>query len=138
MVRIINEPTAAALAYDRDDSTDRMILVYDLGGGTFDVSVVRTERGVVEVLATAGDNHLGGDDFDALIVERLLAHIEREHGIDRARRPAAVRSGCGSPPRRPNAFCRASRSPASRRTTSGPSTDGRFTLRTNSNGASSK
>ena len=60
VVRIINEPTAAALAYQRDDDGQRKILVYDLGGGTFDVSVVRIERGVVEVLATSGDNHLGG------------------------------------------------------------------------------
>ena len=63
--RIVNEPTAASLAYDIGHKAASQILVYDLGGGTFDVSVVRTEGGVVEVLATAGDNRLGGDDFDA-------------------------------------------------------------------------
>ena len=66
VVRIINEPTAAALSYESGGAGSRTLLVYDLGGGTFDVSVVRIEQGVVEVLATAGDNQLGGDDFDAL------------------------------------------------------------------------
>ncbi|MCY3843948.1 MAG: Hsp70 family protein, partial [Acidobacteria bacterium] len=65
VVRIINEPTAAALSYESGTAGSRTLLVYDLGGGTFDVSVVRIEEGVVEVLATAGDNQLGGDDFDA-------------------------------------------------------------------------
>ena len=81
VVRIINEPTAAALSYESDREGHRKILVYDLGGGTFDVSVVSLESGVVEVLASAGDNHLGGDDFDQLIVERLNGHIETEMGI---------------------------------------------------------
>lgn len=76
--RIINEPTAASLVYESDTGGASKILVYDLGGGTFDVSVVAIEQGVVEVLATAGNNHLGGDDFDALIVERLNAHLEAE------------------------------------------------------------
>ena len=80
--RIVNEPTAASLAYDIGHKAASQILVYDLGGGTFDVSVVRTEGGVVEVLATAGDNRLGGDDFDALIVERLNGHLEEESGSD--------------------------------------------------------
>lgn len=80
--RIVNEPTAASLAYDIGHKAASQILVYDLGGGTFDVSVVRTEGGVVEVLATAGDNRLGGDDFDALIVERLNGHLEEESGPD--------------------------------------------------------
>ena len=74
--RIINEPTAASLAYDSDSGGTAQILVYDLGGGTFDVSVVAIEQGVVEVLATAGNNRLGGDDFDDLIVERLNRHLE--------------------------------------------------------------
>ena len=80
--RIVNEPTAASLAYDIGHEAASQILVYDLGGGTFDVSVVRTEGGVVEVLATAGDNRLGGDDFDALIVERLNEHLAEEGGAD--------------------------------------------------------
>ena len=78
--RIINEPTAASLVYDADSDGGSRILVYDLGGGTFDVSVVATEMGVVEVLATAGNNRLGGDDFDAMIVKRLNEHLERQTG----------------------------------------------------------
>ena len=85
VVRIINEPTAAALSYESGAAGSRTLLVYDLGGGTFDVSVVRIEQGVVEVLATAGDNQLGGDDFDALVLERLNAHVEQELGIENAR-----------------------------------------------------
>ena len=85
VVRIINEPTAAALSYESGTTGRRTLLVYDLGGGTFDVSVVRIEEGVVEVLATAGDNQLGGDDFDALLLERLNAHIETELGMAQAR-----------------------------------------------------
>ena len=85
VVRIINEPTAAALSYESRDPGHRKILVYDLGGGTFDVSVVGIEEGVVEVLASTGDNRLGGDDFDELVVERLNAHIETEMGIEGVR-----------------------------------------------------
>ncbi len=85
VVRIINEPTAAALSYESGGMGRRTLLVYDLGGGTFDVSVVCVEEGVVEVLATAGDNQLGGDDFDALILERLNAHIETALGIEQTR-----------------------------------------------------
>ncbi len=84
VARIINEPTAAALSYESRSSGSRRILVYDLGGGTFDVSVVAIEDGVVEVLASTGDNHLGGDDFDALIVKRLNTHVESELGIEGA------------------------------------------------------
>jgi molecular chaperone DnaK (HSP70) len=71
-LRIVNEPTAAALAYGIDGSKDGTVLVYDLGGGTFDVSILRIERGVFRVLATAGDTHLGGDDFDRLVGDRIL------------------------------------------------------------------
>ena len=74
--RIVNEPTAASLAYEVSSKEAMKVLIYDLGGGTFDVSVVALEGGVVEVLATAGDNRLGGDDFDALIVERLNKRLE--------------------------------------------------------------
>ena len=85
VVRIINEPTAAALAYHAADAGQRTILVYDLGGGTFDVSVVKIESGVVEVLATSGDNHLGGDDFDAIILDRINSHLETETDVAGAR-----------------------------------------------------
>ncbi|MYH28096.1 MAG: Hsp70 family protein [Acidobacteria bacterium] len=85
VVWIINEPTAAALSYESGAEGSRTLLVYDLGGGTFDVSVVRVEQGVVEVLATAGDNQLGGEDFDALVLERLNAHVETSLGVEDAR-----------------------------------------------------
>lgn len=78
--RILNEPTAASLVYEAGAKGKSRILVYDLGGGTFDVSVVESEKGVVEVLATAGNNWLGGDDFDTLIVERLNRHLESKYG----------------------------------------------------------
>ncbi|MES3021946.1 MAG: Hsp70 family protein [Pseudomonadota bacterium] len=82
VVRIINEPTAAALAYESGHEGARKVLVYDLGGGTFDVSVVNLEGDVVEVLASHGNNHLGGDDFDELIVELAIAHLRELHGAD--------------------------------------------------------
>ncbi len=85
VVRIVNEPTAAALSYESGGEGSRRILVYDLGGGTFDVSVVAIEDGVVEVLASTGDNRLGGDDFDAVIAERLVTYVETELGIEDAR-----------------------------------------------------
>lgn len=78
VVRIINEPTAAALAYESASSETQRILIYDLGGGTFDVSIVKIEEGVVEVLSSTGDNHLGGDDFDQKIIDMLAEHCERE------------------------------------------------------------
>ncbi len=80
--RIINEPTAAAMAYGLDDESDQTVLVYDLGGGTFDVSILELGGGVYEVVATNGDNDLGGDDWDAAIVEHLADEFEAEHGID--------------------------------------------------------
>ncbi|OQP05852.1 molecular chaperone DnaK [Geobacillus sp. 46C-IIa] len=80
--RIINEPTAAALAYGLDKEEDQTILVYDLGGGTFDVSILELGDGVFEVKATAGDNHLGGDDFDQVIIDYLVSQFKQEHGID--------------------------------------------------------
>ena len=80
--RIINEPTAAALAYGLDKENDQKIMVYDLGGGTFDVSVLEIGDGVIEVLATAGDTHLGGDDFDECIMQYLVSEFKRENGID--------------------------------------------------------
>ena len=80
--RIINEPTAAALAYGLDKETDQKIMVYDLGGGTFDVSVLEIGDGVIEVLATAGNNRLGGDDFDACITKYLVDEFKKAEGID--------------------------------------------------------
>jgi molecular chaperone DnaK len=82
VIRIINEPTAAALAYGLDKNTNEKILVFDLGGGTFDVSVLEVGDGVFEVKSTAGDTHLGGDDFDKRIVDWLVSEFKREQGID--------------------------------------------------------
>jgi molecular chaperone DnaK len=82
VLRIINEPTAAALAYGLDKKKDETIAVYDLGGGTFDISVLEVGEGVVEVKATAGDTHLGGDDIDHKIVEWLTAEFKKDQGID--------------------------------------------------------
>jgi molecular chaperone DnaK len=84
VVRIINEPTAAALAYGLDKESDQTILVWDLGGGTFDVSILELGEGVFEVKATNGDNHLGGDNFDKAIVDWMVAEFRREQGIDLA------------------------------------------------------
>ena len=80
--RIINEPTAAALAYGLDNEKEQKIMVYDLGGGTFDVSIIEIGDGVIEVLATAGDNRLGGDDFDQKITDYMLAEFKRTEGVD--------------------------------------------------------
>ncbi len=80
--RIINEPTAAALSYGLDNEEEQKIMVYDLGGGTFDVSIIEIGDGVIEVLATAGDNKLGGDDFDNAITEYMLAEFKKNEGVD--------------------------------------------------------
>ena len=80
--RIINEPTAAALAYGLDKQKEEKVLVFDLGGGTFDVSVLEISDGVIEVLSTAGNNHLGGDDFDARVINWLAEEFKKEQGID--------------------------------------------------------
>ncbi len=88
--RIINEPTAAALAYGVDREEPQKIMVYDLGGGTFDVSILDISAGVIEVLATAGNNHLGGDDFDQCVVEYLVKTFRAEHRLDLSRDPAAM------------------------------------------------
>ena len=80
--RIINEPTAAALAYGLDNEKEQKIMVYDLGGGTFDVSIIEIGDGVIEVLATNGDTHLGGDDFDQKIIDWMLAEFKAKEGVD--------------------------------------------------------
>lgn len=88
--RIINEPTAAALAYGVDKEYSQKIMVYDLGGGTFDVSILEISSGVIEVLATAGNNRLGGDDFDARVADWLLAEFKAEHQVDLSKDSAAM------------------------------------------------
>ncbi|MCW3006016.1 MAG: dnaK [Solirubrobacterales bacterium] len=88
--RIINEPTAASLAYGLDKDSDQTILVFDLGGGTFDVSVLEIGDGVFEVKSTAGDNHLGGDNFDKAVVDFLVTEFKREQGIDLTQDPMAL------------------------------------------------
>src|SRR6185369_692202 len=82
VLRIINEPTAASLAYGLDKKANETILVFDLGGGTFDVSILDVGDGVFEVRATSGDTHLGGDDFDRKIVDFLVNDFRNQHGID--------------------------------------------------------
>ena len=90
VVRIINEPTAAALVYEAAQHQGKRILVYDLGGGTFDASIVRIEAGVVEVISSHGNNHLGGDDFDHKIVEHILDHLRIKQGVDVSDQPKAM------------------------------------------------
>ena len=82
VLRIINEPTAASLAYGLEKGEDQKILVFDLGGGTFDVSVLELGEGVFEVKATSGNNKLGGDDFDDCLVEYIAGEFKKDHGID--------------------------------------------------------
>ena len=91
VVRILNEPTAAALAYGAGSTAEETMLVYDLGGGTFDVSVVVVESGVVEVKASHGDTHLGGDDFDQLLIDHAIAEFKRQHQIDLRQDPKTLR-----------------------------------------------
>ena len=91
VVRIINEPTAAAMAYGAGVTEGERMLVYDLGGGTFDVSVVVVEQGVVEVKASHGDTHLGGDDFDQLLVDHAVLEFKRQHNVDLVQDPKTLR-----------------------------------------------
>ena len=91
VVRIINEPTAAAMAYGAGATEGERMLVYDLGGGTFDVSVVVVEQGVVEVKASHGDTHLGGDDFDQLLVDHAVLEFKRQHNVDLVQDPKTLR-----------------------------------------------
>merc|ERR1712000_150176 len=82
VARILNEPTAAAIAYGMDEKEESTILVYDLGGGTFDVTLLTVDDGVFEVLATAGDTHLGGEDFDQRVMEYILKQFKKSSGVD--------------------------------------------------------
>src|SRR5213075_1757907 len=82
VLRIINEPTAAALAYGLDNKQNQLIAVYDLGGGTFDVSILKLEDGLFEVLSTSGDTYLGGEDFDKRVMDWLIDNFQRETNID--------------------------------------------------------
>lgn len=90
VLRIINEPTAAAIAYGLDKKTDQTIAVYDLGGGTFDISILEIGDGVYEVKSTAGDTHLGGDDFDQVLIDYFIAEFKKEQGIDLKEDAAAL------------------------------------------------
>ena len=90
VLRIINEPTAASLAYGLDKKSDEKIAVYDLGGGTFDVSILEIGDGVFEVKATNGDTHLGGDNWDSAIIDWLVAEFQRDNGIDLRKDPMAL------------------------------------------------
>ncbi|MEC0271035.1 molecular chaperone DnaK [Paenibacillus anseongense] len=90
VLRIVNEPTAAALAYGLEKTEDQTILVYDLGGGTFDVSILELGDGFFEVKATSGDNKLGGDDFDQVVIDYLVSEFKKEQGIDLSKDKAAV------------------------------------------------
>jgi L1 cell adhesion molecule like protein len=93
VLRIINEPTAAAIAYglDRKGLSDNNVLIFDLGGGTFDVSLLNIDKGVFEVKATAGDTHLGGEDFDNRLVDYCCAEFRRKHGVDIRNNPRSIR-----------------------------------------------
>ncbi|MBO8190005.1 Hsp70 family protein, partial [Streptomyces spirodelae] len=90
VLRIINEPTAAALAYGLDKEEEQTVLVFDLGGGTFDVSLLEIGEGVLEVKATAGDTHLGGDDWDQRVVDHLVKRFQSGHGVDLSKDKMAV------------------------------------------------
>ena len=109
VVRIINEPTAAVLTYDPHPPEMERLLVYDLGGGTFDVSVAQVENGVVEILASHGDTQLGGDDFDQLLLDHIcdaFAKRARRRPAGNRRRP---RPACSAPPKTPRSGCRSTR-----------------------------
>ncbi len=90
VLRIVNEPTAAALAYGLDKKKDETIAVYDFGGGTFDISVLEVGEGVVEVKATNGDTHLGGDDLDQRVIDWIVAEFKKTDGVDLSKDRMAV------------------------------------------------
>jgi molecular chaperone DnaK len=90
VLRVINEPTAAALAYGLDREESRLIAVYDLGGGTFDVSILEMQKGVFEVKSTNGDTHLGGEDFDIVLVDHIISEFKKDTGIDLSKDRMAI------------------------------------------------
>merc|ERR1712167_382055 len=90
VLRIINEPTAAAIAYGLDKKTEKNIVVYDLGGGTFDVSLLTIDNGVFEVVATAGDTHLGGEDFDQRVMQHFVKVFKKKNNVDIKKEPRAM------------------------------------------------
>src|SRR5271168_507766 len=92
VLRLVNEPTAAALAYGLDRAKEGIIAVYDLGGGTFDISILKLNDGIFEVIATNGDTHLGGDDIDNLLLAVALDEIRNEHGVDLRQQPDAIQA----------------------------------------------
>src|SRR5271168_5337363 len=92
VLRLVNEPTAAALAYGLDRQHDGIVAVYDLGGGTFDISILKLNDGIFEVIATNGDTHLGGDDIDNLLLAVALDEIRNEHGVDLRQQPDAIQA----------------------------------------------
>ncbi len=92
VLRLVNEPTAAALAYGLDRAKEGTIAVYDLGGGTFDISILKLRDGIFEVQSTNGDTHLGGDDIDNLLLAIALDEIHAEHGVDLRKHPGAVQA----------------------------------------------
>src|SRR5947208_15578318 len=90
VLRIVNEPTAASLAYGLDKRNEGTVAVYDLGGGTFDISILKVKDGIFELLSTNGDTHLGGDDWDNRIMEWIIAEFKKDSGIDLSKQPDAV------------------------------------------------
>ena len=100
VLRIINEPTASSLAYGLDKKTNEIIAVYDLGGGTFDISILDVGEGVFQVRSTNGDTFLGGDDFDQRIMDYFIQEFQKENGID-LRRTGRPCSACARRPKRP-------------------------------------
>ena len=107
--RIVNEPTAAALAYGLDKKKDEVIAVYDFGGGTFDISILEVGDNVVQVISTNGDTHLGGDDIDNLIIDWLVAEFKKDTGIDVSQGQDGRSSASRTPPRRRRSSSRACR-----------------------------
>ncbi len=137
VVRILNEPTAASLTYDPSHQALRRLMVYDLGGGTFDVSVVQAQEGVVEVLSSHGDTQLGGDDFDELLLNRVCDRFQEEHGVD-LRASLVSRAACCGRWKRRRRRCRSSRSRGSRRSSWRRRRAGRCTSTSKSAGRSSR
>ena len=135
VLRVVNEPTAAALAYGMDKKNNETVMVFDLGGGTFDVSILDVGEGLCEVRSTSGDTHLGGDDFDKRVVDWLADEFKNQEGID-LRNDRQPCRGSTRRPKRPSANCQAARAPRSA-CPSSPPTHGRSTCRPTSPGPSS-